>query len=178
MAKRFMIILLLAFAIVIEGCSISIGPKSDAVKPPVKDGVIVLVRKGNTFGAFIPRNQRMNPENLKYEWYFPTDGKGTFRKSNISKCRSGNGTGTASNNHPGYLVAFGPFNIPWSGNEDGKGFFYYDHFEKEPIAASDTRICVTGETDINKINATDRKWIYKGSPDDKGIPGCCMINGK
>ncbi len=137
-----------------------------AVEPPISDGTIVLVRKGAAYGAFIPRNQKMTPETVEYDWYYRTDGKGTFKAAESPSFKSGKGGGVEG---VGILdIKFGPFSIWWTGHTTGKGFIYYDRSPDQRVRPDGLRICVTGETDMETIDATDSKWVYKGSPSDPG----------
>ncbi|MHB1001572.1 MAG: hypothetical protein ACYC27_20215 [Armatimonadota bacterium] len=153
---RFILVLLISI-ILLGGCTRS------AIESPVNNGDIVLVKKGNIYGAFIPGNQEMEPETLDYDWYYRTDGKGTFRSSESSEFKHGNGKGAP--------IKFGAFTIGWSGNMKGKGFIYYKHENGGRVSPDDIRICVTGETDIEKIDAADGRWLYRASTTDRGVKG-------
>ena len=41
---------------------------------PIADGFVILVRKGDVFGAFIPQKQWEKQETAQFKWYFRTDG--------------------------------------------------------------------------------------------------------
>jgi hypothetical protein len=56
--------------------------------PGVPDDFAILVRQANTFGCFIPRNQK--GESVEYDWYYRTDGLGRFDTSD-PKVQSGHG---------------------------------------------------------------------------------------
>lgn len=58
---------------------------------PVPDGVIVLLRKGDAYGAIIPVSQTINPEQIKYEWYYRTDGKSHLGDS-VPSVKQGTGS--------------------------------------------------------------------------------------
>jgi hypothetical protein len=162
--------LMLLLVLYVAGCTL--GPRYNSVSTKVHDGQIVLLRKGaGTYGAFIPKSQRMSPEQVKFAWYYREDGKGTFPPSQAGQYKTGTGVGVPDGSVPYMMARFGPFSLGWSGHEDGEGGLYYSHFGGETVAPDDVRICVTGETDIRKIDATDPKWIYKGSPTDPGIHG-------
>jgi len=159
--------LLMIGALAINGCSI--GPKQCGVRPPVSDGVVVLAKRGKSYGALIPRKQRLLPDSLEYEWYYRSDGKGTFRLQERGSFRQGVGRGIPDRSKPGLAIRFGPFFIGWSGHTDGEGFLYYDRCAGERVSPDDLRLCVTKETDIQRIDATDPKWLYKASPVDPGV---------
>ena len=132
---------------------------SIAVGEPIPNGKVVLVRLGDSYGAFILTNQFLNPERMEFTWYLRTDGKSVFDAQDPSVTK-GSGSGSK--------IRFGPFNVSWSGAGDGQGWICYRHFAGEAIASNSVRICVTDLGTINTINASDPKWIYKGSPADTG----------
>lgn len=135
---------------------------SAAVEPPIRDGEIVLLMKGQTAGALIPTKQTTTPERISYDWYYRTDGGGTFRPADERKYRSGH-TRDAKN------ISFGPFSVGWSGHDEGSGYFYYEHFPGSPVSKNDIRICVTHERDLARIDVLDPKWVFKASPSDPGL---------
>jgi len=164
------LITMTVLALLTSGCRF--GGRDNAVSTMVDDGQIVLVRQGaNTYGAMVAAKQRMSPDRLEFKWYYRTDGKGTFKRSEAGVYGSGTGTGVPESSVPYLMARFGPFSAGWSGHTDGQGYLYYTRFEGEAVSSSDTRICVTNETDIEKIDATDHRWIYRGSPTDIGVPG-------
>lgn len=132
---------------------------SSAVDGPVSDGRVILVRLGNSYGAFILTNQTMNPGRTDFIWYFRSDGKGIL-DSQEPAVTQGKGSGSK--------IRFGPFDVAWSSESNGRGYIYYKHFPGDVVDASSLRICVTGLEGVDKINASDPKWIYKGSPTDPG----------
>jgi hypothetical protein len=131
-----------------------------AVLNPIPDGAIVLVRSGTAYGAFILRSQKVQPESTEYSWYYRTDGKGVFNK-NESSVYSGNGMSDGELNNP---IKFGPFKIRWSANTEGQGWIYYQHSVGARTKPEDLQMCITSERDINAIDASDPKWIYRTSP--------------
>jgi len=135
---------------------------STAVQPPVKDREIVLLIKGDTIGAVIPTKQTTTPERISYDWYYRTDGGGTFRPADEMKYRSGHTRNAKS-------ISFGPFSVWWSGHDEGSGYLYYEDFPGYPISKNDIRMCVTHEWDLRRIDAFDRRWVFKGSPSDPGM---------
>lgn len=156
-------------SLTIGGCTTGGG---SSATPSVPDGRVVLVKKGAVFGALILRNQCMtDQEKGEYEWYYRTDGKGTFSRKERNSFRHGFGK-VSGRDAPGphnESITFGPFVVGWSGHMEGAGWLYYGRFPNEKIADDDVRICITSETSVEKVNATDSKWIYKGSPSDPGI---------
>jgi hypothetical protein len=126
---------------------------------PVSDGEIVLVKQGATYGAFTLRNQRADPkETVEYDWYYRTDGKGTFRSAESGTFHSGKGEGSP--------IEFGPLSLRWSGYRPGMGFIYYSLPSGPPAGPDDLWICVTGEIDIEAIDASDSRWVFTASPSD------------
>jgi len=131
---------------------------SAAAKPPVSDGTIILLKKGATFGACIIENQSMRPERVQYRWYFRSDGKGTFRNADAAAFHTGEGEAER--------ITFGPFDLGWSGHAPGSGYVYYSFFPGKHVEPSDQKMCITDVTDIEDIDATDSKWVYRASPSD------------
>lgn len=147
------------------------GFERTGTKKRTLDGRIVLAKKGTALGAFVCRNQMMQPEGLIYDWYYRTDGKGTFRRSESGSFNKGFGTLSQHNQsgRPFKGLEFGPFSIGWSCPADGEGRLFYHHPDRETLTADSLRICITSETDIEKIDAADAKWLYKATPNDPGI---------
>ncbi len=135
---------------------------SAAIETPVSNGEIVLVKKGEAIGAFIPTKQTSSPERISYDWYFRTDGQGTFRAEEAEDYESGHVEADRK-------VGFGPFVIPWSFQSDGAGWLYYGKSPDSPVEEDDIRICLTHERDLEQIDAFDHRWIFKGSLSDEGI---------
>jgi hypothetical protein len=171
---------------------VSPGEPYNTAIAPVPNGTIVLLKKGNTYGAFVPYNQQPSigvlpgrslppptpfrlakppkPLRLEYAWYYRSDGKGTFRGAERGRFDSGYAKKPKQKElPPWYLIGFGPFSVGWEGVAEGYGWLYYPRFSNQKVMPGDQLMCVTKETDISKINATDPKWIYKGSPTDLGI---------
>ena len=105
----------------------------------VPDDFVILVRRGNTFGCFIPRNQYKKGESVEYDWYYRTDGLGRFR-SDDPQVQSGHGFAGpyVSGSGQSVVIAFGPFKIPWSGSGAGRGFVYYDYNPDPPDRSAPT----------------------------------------
>jgi hypothetical protein len=139
----------------------STGGMSSAIQPPVSDGDIVLVQKGRAIAAVVLTKQTASPEQVSYRWYYRTDGGGTFRANEAGKYRSGHATDADG-------FRFGPFAVPWSVHTDGSGYLYYTRHPGSLARSDDLRICATHERDLEKINALDRKWVFKRSPADPG----------
>jgi len=135
---------------------------SSAIEPPINDGEIVLLEKGNAIGVIIPTKQTTEPERASYDWYYRTDGGGTFRPQDAGRYRSGHVEGAKQ-------VRFGPFSVPWSGHSDGSGYLYYDRFPGSQVTSGGVRICPTHELNLATVNAYDPHWVFKGSPSDPGI---------
>jgi len=167
MIRQKRLIIPLFIVLLVAGCT---GPRQIAVETPIRSGQIVLLRKGaKNYGAFIPTSQSMVPEQLRFTWYYRTDGNGTFKPTETARYRSGSGPVGQDRSVPYNVAQFGPFSLGWSGHDDRQGYIYYRHFEGDVVSPDDDLICVTEETDITRIDATDPKWVYKGSPTDPGI---------
>lgn len=132
---------------------------NSGIHDPVPNGVVVLVRLGPNYGAFVLDSQHMKPEEAHYTWCFRSDGNAMLDLSDPSISR---GTGRGAN------ISFGPFMIHWSIATKGKGWLYYPHAPGEPVRPDDLHICVTAQREIRNINAADPKWVYKASPSDSG----------
>jgi len=167
------------------------GARYNATVFPVSDGDVVLVKKGNAYGAFILRHQQPGPEmvtgsgpppaaptqlvpraseRVEYTWYFRSDGRGTFQPSEERRVERGYAKKAARTNMPPFrAIRFGPFSVGWSSASPGYGWLYYPRFNDEEVLRDDQRFCVTGETDITRIDARDHRWVYKGSPADPGV---------
>jgi len=124
----------------------------------ISDGTIILVQKNGIYGAFKLYNQKLTPESADFKWWYRTDGKGRFDDS--SEVKKGDGATQLKSQYANF-IRFGPFEIMWSGNTTGKGYVYYSYYQWEKIPADALKICVTSEKEINTIDATDKKWIYK-----------------
>jgi hypothetical protein len=140
----------------------------------VPDDYVILVRRADTFGCFVPRNQFQKGESVEYEWYYRTDGLGRF-SANDPQLQSGRGF--AGPYVPGsgqsLTITFGPFSIPWSGNGPGWGFVYFDYnpVPRDRSAPDVLRICSTDVKSLNLIDARDARWLYKSHRDDHGLHG-------
>jgi hypothetical protein len=44
----------------------------------IPEDYVILVRRGNTFGCFIPRKQMQRGESIEYDWYYREGGGGKF----------------------------------------------------------------------------------------------------
>lgn len=135
---------------------------STAIPERVSDGTVVLVRKGHIYGAFILLNQMVDPERTEFLWYYRTDGQGNLGEGPPT-VHSGRGRAGP--------IKFGPFEVSWSGAEDGKGWLYYWKLPGQEVGPHDLRICVTEHTDVEDLDASAPEWLFKGSPTDPGIRG-------
>lgn len=138
----------------------------------VPDGFVILVRRGNTFGCFIPRNKRRKDESLEYDWYYRTDGIGKFSADDPDVHHEHSFAGPYRRGQGLVSVNFGPFKIEWSSDDQGWGWLYYDGYRgRETIAADDLRICSTDCKSIELIDARSAEWIYKAYVRDPGLAG-------
>lgn len=149
----------------------------------IPDDYVILVRRGQTFGCFIPRQQFKAGESARFDWYYREDGGGKLDPSD-SNVKSGRGFSGAyvpgSGQSP--IVKFGPFAIEWSGNGPGWGFLYHQEpggqesgsRGQEPVSAGRAdvlRICTTDVKDVRLIDARDPRWFYKSTANDPGLAG-------
>ena len=139
-------------------------------EPPITDGRIMLVKRGRALDALILRNQKLQPAHTDFVWYYRNDGKGTFRKRDVGLFRTGSGS-SRSKARLMEQLKFGPFSVVWCSTEDGKGMVAYAELPGGAMTTGDTLICPTTETDIEKIDATDPKWVYRASVGDPGRSG-------
>lgn len=139
----------------------------------VPDDFAILVRQGNTFGLFIPRNQFKNGEAADCDWYYRTDGLGRFSTDDPHVKSGRSSTGLYVSGGGSLEIKFGPFTIPWSGNGPGWGYVYFDYNPDPPdrSAPDVLRICSTDIKSVRLIDARDAKWIYKSHRHDDGIRG-------
>ncbi len=130
---------------------------------------IVLVRKKELYGAFILRRGK-NYQNKDFEWYYRTDGKGLFDPSDPA-VKSGKSSGP---------VTFGQFFVFKSCYNPTKDSVHYPQTPEWPLPppADELRLCVTNETSVLDIDATNAKWVYKASSVDPGVPGGVAIPEK
>lgn len=123
---------------------------------PVPDNFVVLVRRGNVYGCFIPRNQHKSSEALEYDWFYRTDGQGHFNTSDPNVKSGHSSTGPYIR---GDLVQikFGPFAVEWSGGGPGWGYLYHDLNDS---AKGRLEICSTNLKTIELLDAADSRWGY------------------
>ena len=140
----------------------------------VPDDFVILVRSGDTFGCFIPRNQFKKGESVEYEWHYRTDGHGRFGP-NEAQVQSGHGFAGpyVSGSGQSLTITFGPFSIPWSGHGSGWGFVYFDYnpVPRDRSGPDVLRICSTDIKSLHLIDARDARWVYKSHREDTGLPG-------
>lgn len=132
----------------------------------IRDRTIVLLKKGETSGAFILTRESRSPEVVDYKWFLRNDGKSTF-DTNDPNCSSGivkNATG----------ITFGPFKIQWSSNGGWEGYLYYPlpyWWVKMPWGKywgmrnfHSPSMAITTETNLSEVDANDPRWKFKNGP--------------
>jgi hypothetical protein len=132
----------------------------------INEGEMLFLREGNAFGAFIPKSQRRAAEVVQYDWYYRTDGKGTFDKADPAVKH---GTGVSRQPTTDINVKFGPFAFQWSGCDPGWGWVYYR--PSSSTSGSTSRFCLLRNADLRKTDAASANRIYVGHGDDAGIRG-------
>jgi hypothetical protein len=148
---------------------------------PVPDGFIILVRRGDTFGCFIPRNQGAKGESLEYDWYYRSDGKGSLNPDDPN-VHSGHAFAGPYVLGAGLVrVTFGPFDMELSGSDPGWGYVYYQHRNSakksdgtrdyETLSDDHLRFCSTDAKSVVLVDARDARWIYRAYNGDEGVPG-------
>lgn len=131
---------------------------------PVREEEILLIRKGNAYGAFIPLRSESTglfrkKTTFKYQWYFRTDGKGMFCKEDAGKFEKGTSISYTPQriSRSGTLwlgqIDFGPFHGSCSTHPHRKHCLLC-------LFAEPQEIYLTGEVDIEKIDAAAPKWKY------------------
>jgi hypothetical protein len=138
------------------GCKDTNRGQSSANESPVPDGEIVLLKRSNEVAAFILKHQKMSPEQMDFEWFYRSDGKGTFTAGDTAVM-----SGYSSN---ASQVVVSNFTVQWSGNTTAKGWVYFSSAPTQLTKTADFTMCVTTETDISKIDANDPKWKYRERP--------------
>ena len=148
------------------------GEVKDSVLVP--NGVVVLVRKGDTYGAFILRRQTLpiihseknvQMESVEYQWCYRSDGN-SILDPDCESTKSGRGSGRK--------IEFGPFGIKWSIANKGLGYLYYGNIpygllrDGNVLLFEPKSICVTSEKEMKGIDASDKKWIYRAVPHHLG----------
>jgi hypothetical protein len=130
---------------------------SSAYPNPIADSRVVLVRKSGKYGAFILRNQSIEPERAEYEWWYQADGSGKLNKS-LNTVSTGQGVTPR--------IRFMDFDISWSGNTESQGWIYYEHSPGDKVAHDELHICITELKTVDDLDAADPKWHYKATPVD------------
>ena len=148
-------------ALAASGCKDPRRSQSSANEAPVPDGHVVLLKRKNEVAAFILKNQKLSPEETDFVWYFRTDGKGTFAAGDPAVS-----TGVVTN---ATKISFATFSVGWSIHTAGRGmagsgWIYFPNGQYEFLKAADYAMCLTTETNLAGINATDRRWKYRVRP--------------
>jgi len=156
--RHFAFIVFIA-ALAPSGCKDPRRSQSSAIEVP--DGHVVLLKRKNEFAAFILRNQKLSPEETDFVWYFRADGRGTFAPGDPAVS-----TGVVTN---ATQISFATFSVNWSihtagSGMIGSGWLYYPNGQYDFFKATDYAMCLTTETDLAGIDATDRRWKYRVRP--------------
>jgi hypothetical protein len=138
-----------------SGCHDPNQGQSSANEVPIADGDIILLRRGNEVAAVILRNERVVPEKMDFTWYYRSDGRGTFAPGDPAVS-----TGTVSN---AGIISFRTFSAEWSTAGTGMGWVYFSTGPTE-FKTADYLMCVTTQTNLATMDATDKKWEYRGRP--------------
>jgi hypothetical protein len=141
--------------------------------PEIPDTRVVLVRKkpadskNYAYGAFILREQRFEPtETVSYIWVFRMDGQGKLDPSDPAVQTGDAQLGQPTASGPRNGIAFGPFDVPWSGARPGFGFVYYPRYPGAQRSPDDWELAVTDLTSFAGLDAADPQFGYKTSPVD------------
>jgi len=143
--------------LLLPGCSGCRNGLTSAHPTAVPDSVVVLVRDGTGFGAFVPLNQQLNPESVDYAWFFRTS-SGVF-STNDPEVQFGIRRGATNE------IRFARFAVPWSGCATGYGWLYYPRNQHGVrTSTNDWQLCVTAETNPAAITPRDPRWRYRSRP--------------
>ena len=134
----------------------------------VRDGKVVLVRRGQTYGGIIMRNQKPSQDGsgdvATYEWVYRDDGDDRLDPGR-RRVRSGRGTVQPLDGMPGMRIAFGPFELRWSVRSDGVGYLYYPDPADELSDDERQSVAFTDAEEFD-LRAADERWQYRGSYTD------------
>ncbi|MFH1730181.1 MAG: hypothetical protein ABIF82_00840 [Planctomycetota bacterium] len=122
------------------GCENGSADWNDALVVPT--GKVVLVKRGDTYGAFKILKQTKEPEAVTYMWCVRSDGGGQLGEPNIRQFRN---LGRPS-------IQFAPFAFAWSYGGRESGWLY---------PSVGTSVCVTEETGWGEIDAASAEWRYR-----------------
>ena len=117
-----------------------------------------MVKKGDRYGAFILVGQSIKDQTTHYHWCYGTSGNGVFDANDpaVESSRRLRRLGTQEG-----AVAFGPFELEWSGDSKGLGYIYYAKMPGDEVRPDDLAICVTEENSFENIRPDDAKWKYR-----------------
>lgn len=142
-----------------------------AASPPVVDGNVLLLRKGQVFGALVIHGQESDGS-FRYQWFLTTKGEGGTGLT-FAGASTGSGARDVSDS-PLTEIVFGPFRLDYEPFWRGLGRAYYS-CPPGVSARTDTgdmqRLCVTEETDASQIDPRAPVWRYRLSVLDPGVAG-------
>jgi hypothetical protein len=153
---RYCIFIAVVATLACSACHDPRRGQSSANETPVADGRVILLRRNNEFAAVILKNQRMSPELTDFTWYYRSDLRGTFAPGDKAVS-----TGFVTNVG---TIAFATFSVQWSMCSYGSGWVYFSESPAELRKPADYLMCVTSETNVTAIDATDKKWKYRARP--------------
>jgi hypothetical protein len=135
----------------------------------VRDGRLVLLRKGTVYGAVVLQNQNTAPETASYTWVLMPAGVGSIDPS-AKDAKTGKGE-TGVMNGREQPIAFGPFKIYWSGGGKGNGWIYYNYYERKQLPPNQRTVMALADDDIKlesvekmtrlDARAADLSWKYR-----------------
>ncbi len=121
----------------------------------LEDGDVVLVRQGESCGAFIVKSQSIQPERMEYDWYYRSDGNGMLFRGDAAVST---GSGRSGSPTPTINIHFGSFELQWSGGDRGFGWFYYPN---DPAV----EFGVMRNRQLRNIDANSERWQFKSGKD-------------
>ena len=133
--KQTLILMLLAA--LVGGCAVVGHGRSTAHNGTVKDGQLLLLRKGNAIAALsFTRQQHGNPDVAEFNWVYRDDG-GTLLDPALPEVQSGHSTTVQSR------VEIKSLHMGWSYASSGRGYVYYDFFPRGQSLGDAWAISVT-----------------------------------
>jgi hypothetical protein len=119
--------------------------KTKAHPLPVRDGQLVLLRKGTNLGGFFLRGQR--GDTVSYDWFSLGEGRGSYYIQ-----QSGTVTNASEVNGQAF-IHFSGFSVPWSKRSQGEGWLYYGRNACGSEEEWDIEMAVTDYSDSPTKNA-------------------------
>ena len=149
----------------------------------VANGQLVLLRKNDTYGAFMLTGQGTTKQRIRWRgilpqiykdssqrraqfiWRFGTDPNGGF-DTRSSEVEWSDDPKRVWDKGGEWMIAFGPFALEWSNCTKDKGWIYYTRAAIHTLREDDLAICVTNLRSFDGVNPRDPNWLYRRSTVD------------